>query len=163
MNVHATKPPLTIRLCEPRGFCAGVERAIQIVVLALKKHGAPVYVRHEIVHNRFVVEALRNRGAVFVKELEDIPPEHADRPVVFSAHGVPKSVPADAQARIEPVYETLEGWSDSTFGARSWADLPATAIKYIRRIEELIEAPVALLSTSPERDDTILVKDPFAD
>ena len=99
MNVHATKPPLTIRLCEPRGFCAGVERAIQIVVLALKKHGAPVYVRHEIVHNRFVVEALRNRGAVFVKELEDIPPEHADRPVVFSAHGVPKSVPADAQAR----------------------------------------------------------------
>ena len=69
----------------------------------------------------------------------------------------------DAQARIEPVYETLEGWSDSTFGARSWADLPATAIKYIRRIEELIEAPVALLSTSPEREDTILVKDPFAD
>ncbi len=68
-----------------------------------------------------------------------------------------------AQARVEPVYERLEGWSDSTRGARSWADLPATAIKYIRRVEELIEAPVALLSTSPERDDTILVHDPFAD
>ncbi len=69
----------------------------------------------------------------------------------------------EAQARVKPVYETLEGWSDSTFGARSWADLPATAIKYIRRIEELIETPVALLSTSPEREDTILVRDPFAD
>ena len=66
------------------------------------------------------------------------------------------------QAGVEPVYETMDGWSDSTQGARSWADLPATAIKYIRRIEELIEAPVALLSTSPERDDTILVHDPFA-
>ena len=66
------------------------------------------------------------------------------------------------QARVEPVYETLEGWSESTQGARSWADLPATAVKYIRRIEELIEAPVALLSTSPERNDTILVRDPFA-
>jgi adenylosuccinate synthase len=69
---------------------------------------------------------------------------------------------SEAQAGVEPVYETLDGWSDSTFGARSWADLPATAIKYVRRIEELIEAPVALLSTSPERDDTILVRDPFA-
>ena len=68
-----------------------------------------------------------------------------------------------AQAELEPVYESAEGWADSTRGARSWADLPATAIKYIRRIEELIEAPVALLSTSPERDDTILVRDPFAD
>ena len=67
------------------------------------------------------------------------------------------------QAKVEPVYETLEGWSEPTYGARSWADLPATAIKYIRRIEELIEAPVALLSTSPERDDTILVQDPFED
>lgn len=67
-----------------------------------------------------------------------------------------------AQAGVEPVYETMEGWSDSTQGARSWVELPATAIKYIRRIEELIEAPVAMLSTSPERDDTILVHDPFA-
>ena len=70
---------------------------------------------------------------------------------------------AEQQASVEPIYETLEGWSESTFGARSWKQLPATAIKYIRRIEELIEAPVALLSTSPERDDTILVHDPFAD
>ncbi|MEL7027820.1 MAG: adenylosuccinate synthetase, partial [Pseudomonadota bacterium] len=70
---------------------------------------------------------------------------------------------ADAQARVRPVYETMEGWSQSTYGARSWADLPATAVKYVRRIEELIEAPVALLSTSPERDDTILMRDPFQD
>ncbi len=68
-----------------------------------------------------------------------------------------------AQAEIEPIYETAEGWRESTRGARSWADLPATAIKYIRRLEELIGAPVALLSTSPERDDTVLVRDPFAD
>ena len=67
------------------------------------------------------------------------------------------------QAAVEPAYETLEGWAQSTRGARSWAELPATAIKYIRRIEELIETPVALLSTSPERDDTILVRDPFSD
>ena len=93
------KPPLTVRLCAPRGFCAGVERAIEIVVAALKKHGAPVYVRHEIVHNRTVVEGLAARGAVFVKELDDIPAKHADRPVVFSAHGVPKSVPAEAERR----------------------------------------------------------------
>ncbi|HMQ57268.1 MAG TPA: 4-hydroxy-3-methylbut-2-enyl diphosphate reductase [Rhizobiaceae bacterium] len=96
MSVSAL--PLTLRLCEPRGFCAGVDRAIQIVVLALKKHGAPVYVRHEIVHNKFVVEGLKARGAVFIEELGEIPPHHADRPVVFSAHGVPKSVPAEAQA-----------------------------------------------------------------
>jgi adenylosuccinate synthase len=70
---------------------------------------------------------------------------------------------ANAQTRLEPIYETLEGWSESTRGARSWAELPATAIKYIRRVEELIAAPVALLSTSPEREDTILVRDPFVD
>ncbi|MET3615124.1 4-hydroxy-3-methylbut-2-enyl diphosphate reductase [Rhizobium aquaticum] len=93
------KRPLTIRLCEPRGFCAGVDRAIQIVVLALKRFGAPVYVRHEIVHNRFVVEGLEAKGAVFVEELDEIPAEHRMQPVVFSAHGVPKSVPADAEAR----------------------------------------------------------------
>ena len=84
-------------LCAPRGFCAGVDRAIQIVVLALKKYGAPVYVRHEIVHNAHVVEGLRAMGAVFVKELDEIP--ETEQPVVFSAHGVPKSVPADAAAR----------------------------------------------------------------
>ncbi|PKA40159.1 4-hydroxy-3-methylbut-2-enyl diphosphate reductase [Rhizobium sullae] len=98
MNI-AAKPPLTIRLCGPRGFCAGVDRAIQIVVLALKSYGAPVYVRHEIVHNRYVVEGLEAKGAVFVEELDEIPKEHRAQPVVFSAHGVPKSVPEDANAR----------------------------------------------------------------
>jgi 4-hydroxy-3-methylbut-2-enyl diphosphate reductase len=90
------KPPLHIRLASPRGFCAGVDRAIQIVERALELHGPPVYVRHEIVHNRFVVEDLERRGAVFVDELSDVP---ADAVVVFSAHGVPKSVPAEARAR----------------------------------------------------------------
>ncbi|MBX3569938.1 MAG: 4-hydroxy-3-methylbut-2-enyl diphosphate reductase [Rhizobiaceae bacterium] len=98
-RADTSKPPLTIRLCQPRGFCAGVDRAIQIVVLALKKYGAPVYVRHEIVHNRYVVEGLQTLGAVFIEELHEIPPEHRQSPVVFSAHGVPKSVPADAVAR----------------------------------------------------------------
>ncbi|WP_170842549.1 4-hydroxy-3-methylbut-2-enyl diphosphate reductase [Aureimonas jatrophae] len=95
------KPALTIRLCEPRGFCAGVDRAIQIVVLALKRFGAPVYVRHEIVHNKYVVEGLRGMGAVFVRELDAIPDD--GQPVVFSAHGVPKSIPAEA-ARREMLY-----------------------------------------------------------
>ena len=87
---------LTLYLAAPRGFCAGVDRAIRIVELALEKWGAPVYVRHEIVHNKFVVDGLRAKGAVFVEDLEDCP---TDRPVVFSAHGVPKSVPAAAAAR----------------------------------------------------------------
>ncbi|MBB4953746.1 4-hydroxy-3-methylbut-2-enyl diphosphate reductase [Agrobacterium vitis] len=99
MDIVTAKPPLMIRLCGPRGFCAGVDRAIQIVVLALKGYGAPVYVRHEIVHNRYVVEGLEAKGAVFVEELDEIPPEHRKQPVVFSAHGVPKSVPEDAEAR----------------------------------------------------------------
>ena len=95
-----TKPPLTVYLAAPRGFCAGVDRAIQIVELALQKWGAPVYVRHEIVHNKFVVDDLRSKGAVFVEELEECPD---DRPVIFSAHGVPKSVPAEASRR-EMIY-----------------------------------------------------------
>ncbi|MEM9320365.1 MAG: 4-hydroxy-3-methylbut-2-enyl diphosphate reductase [Pseudomonadota bacterium] len=95
-----TKPPLTIFLAAPRGFCAGVDRAIKIVEMALGKWGAPVYVRHEIVHNKYVVEDLRAKGAVFVEELDDCPD---DRPVIFSAHGVAKSVPAAAQAR-EMIY-----------------------------------------------------------
>ncbi|TWD55199.1 4-hydroxy-3-methylbut-2-enyl diphosphate reductase [Agrobacterium vitis] len=99
MDTMTAKPPLMIKLCGPRGFCAGVDRAIQIVVLALKGYGAPVYVRHEIVHNRYVVEGLEAKGAVFVEELDEIPAEHRNQPVVFSAHGVPKSVPEDAQAR----------------------------------------------------------------
>src|SRR5215210_6891168 len=92
----AERPPLHVLIAAPRGFCAGVDRAIQIVELALERFGAPVYVRHEIVHNRFVVDRLRELGAVFVDELDEVPD---DRPVVFSAHGVPKSVPAAAQAR----------------------------------------------------------------
>lgn len=91
-----TKPPLTLYLAAPRGFCAGVDRAIKIVEMALEKWGAPVFVRHEIVHNKFVVDGLRDKGAVFVEELDECPD---DRPVIFSAHGVPKSVPAAAQAR----------------------------------------------------------------
>ena len=99
MRMTETRPDLTIRLCGPRGFCAGVDRAIQIVVLALKAYGAPVYVRHEIVHNRYVVEGLEAKGAIFVEELNEIPEAHRQQPVVFSAHGVPKSVPEDAEAR----------------------------------------------------------------
>ena len=91
-----TKQPLTLYLAAPRGFCAGVDRAIKIVEMAIEKWGAPVYVRHEIVHNKFVVDGLRDKGAIFVEELDECPP---DRPVIFSAHGVPKSVPNAAQAR----------------------------------------------------------------
>ncbi len=98
---HNPNPaPLTILLASPRGFCAGVDRAIQIVERALQKWGAPVYVRHEIVHNRHVVERLEALGAVFVEELHECPP---DRPVIFSAHGVPKAVPAEAERR-EMIY-----------------------------------------------------------
>lgn len=91
-----TLPSLTLYLAAPRGFCAGVDRAIKIVELAIEKWGAPVYVRHEIVHNKFVVDGLRAKGAVFVEELDECP---TDRPVIFSAHGVPKAVPAEAASR----------------------------------------------------------------
>jgi 4-hydroxy-3-methylbut-2-enyl diphosphate reductase len=91
-----TKPALTLYLAAPRGFCAGVDRAIKIVELAIEKWGAPVYVRHEIVHNKYVVDGLREKGAIFVEELDDCPD---DRPVIFSAHGVPKAVPAAAIKR----------------------------------------------------------------
>jgi 4-hydroxy-3-methylbut-2-enyl diphosphate reductase len=94
------KPQISVLLAAPRGFCAGVDRAIQIVEQAIRRWGAPVYVRHEIVHNRHVVERLEALGAVFVEELDDCP---ADRPVIFSAHGVPKAVPAEARAR-EMIY-----------------------------------------------------------
>ena len=96
MSSAMSPRPLKVNLATPRGFCAGVDRAIQIVERALQIYGAPVYVRHEIVHNKHVVDRLKALGAVFVKELEQCPP---DRPVVFSAHGVPKSVPAEAQTR----------------------------------------------------------------
>ncbi len=91
------RPPLIVFLAAPRGFCAGVDRAIQIVELALEKYGAPVYVRHAIVHNRYVLDTLKAKGAIFVEELDEIPETNA--PIVFSAHGVPKSVPAAAQNR----------------------------------------------------------------
>lgn len=97
MNAHAAiRPPLTVLLASPRGFCAGVDRAIQIVERAIEKFGAPVYVRHEIVHNRHVVDRLKAMGAVFVEEIDEAP---ADRPMIFSAHGVPKSVPEAAKQR----------------------------------------------------------------
>ncbi|HXY90115.1 MAG TPA: 4-hydroxy-3-methylbut-2-enyl diphosphate reductase [Xanthobacteraceae bacterium] len=91
------KPPLRVLLCTPRGFCAGVVRAIDVVERALKKYGAPVYVRHEIVHNKYVVESLRQKGAVFVEELDEVTDD--DRPVIFSAHGVPRAVPEEAERR----------------------------------------------------------------
>jgi 4-hydroxy-3-methylbut-2-enyl diphosphate reductase len=95
-SAAAARRPLDLLIAAPRGFCAGVDRAIRIVELAIEKHGAPVYVRHEIVHNRFVVDALRTKGAVFVEELDEVPD---GAPVVFSAHGVPKTVPAAAHDR----------------------------------------------------------------
>ena len=96
MSAPAPLPPLTVRLAAPRGFCAGVDRAIEMVERAIERFGAPVYVRHEIVHNETVVGRLREMGAVFVEELSEVPD---DRPVLFSAHGVPKSVPAEAEGR----------------------------------------------------------------
>ncbi|MGY8791096.1 MAG: 4-hydroxy-3-methylbut-2-enyl diphosphate reductase, partial [Pseudomonadales bacterium] len=90
------KPHLSLYLAAPRGFCAGVDRAIKIVEMALLKWGAPVYVRHEIVHNKFVVDNLKDQGAIFIDEIDECPD---DRPVIFSAHGVPKSVPNAATAR----------------------------------------------------------------
>ncbi|MES2289529.1 MAG: 4-hydroxy-3-methylbut-2-enyl diphosphate reductase [Pseudomonadota bacterium] len=96
MSLADPKPPLRLLIAAPRGFCAGVDRAIKIVELAIEKHGAPVYVRHEIVHNKFVVDSLKAKGAVFVEELDEVPD---GAPVVFSAHGVPKSVPAAAEYR----------------------------------------------------------------
>jgi len=90
------KPNLMLLIAAPRGFCAGVDRAIRIVELSIEKYGAPVYVRHEIVHNRFVVDSLRDQGAIFVESLDEVPD---GLPVVFSAHGVPKAVPAKAEAR----------------------------------------------------------------
>lgn len=96
MTDQISKPHIHLMLAAPRGFCAGVDRAIKIVELALEKYGAPVYVRHEIVHNRYVVESLEKAGAVFVEELDEVPD---DVPVVFSAHGVPKDVPAEAERR----------------------------------------------------------------
>src|ERR1044071_6025671 len=94
---NSDRPLMKVLLCSPRGFCAGVVRAIDSVEQALKRYGAPVYVRHEIVHNRYVVESLKRKGAIFVEELSEIPETNA--PVIFSAHGVPKSIPEEAKSR----------------------------------------------------------------
>lgn len=115
------KPPLHLLIAAPRGFCAGVDRAIHIVELAIERYGAPVYVRHEIVHNRFVVDSLRAKGAVFVESLDDVPD---GVPVVFSAHGVPKAVPAKAEAR-----------------GLSWLDATCPLVSKVhRQAERLVEA-----------------------
>jgi 4-hydroxy-3-methylbut-2-en-1-yl diphosphate reductase len=115
------KPPLHLLIAAPRGFCAGVDRAIRIVELALEKYGRPVYVRHEIVHNAFVVTALKEKGAIFVETLDDVPDGF---PVVFSAHGVPKAVPAKADAR-----------------GLSWLDATCPLVSKVhRRAERLVEA-----------------------
>ncbi|TRD10750.1 4-hydroxy-3-methylbut-2-enyl diphosphate reductase [Erythrobacter insulae] len=95
-DAQTDRAPLNLLIAAPRGFCAGVDRAIEIVEKSLERYGAPVYVRHEIVHNKYVVEGLKAKGAIFVEELDEVP---ADAPVVFSAHGVPKSVPAEAERR----------------------------------------------------------------
>jgi 4-hydroxy-3-methylbut-2-enyl diphosphate reductase len=97
-NGNSDKPRLKVLLCSPRGFCAGVVRAIDSVEQALKRYGAPVYVRHEIVHNRYVVESLKAKGAIFVEELSEIP-DDTKAPVIFSAHGVPKSIPEESKRR----------------------------------------------------------------
>ena len=97
IGMETSSKKLKILLSAPRGFCAGVDRAIQIVEQSLSQYGAPVYVRHEIVHNKYVVNNLRDKGAVFIEELDEIPANHTDRPVIFSAHGVPKSVPENAE------------------------------------------------------------------
>jgi 4-hydroxy-3-methylbut-2-enyl diphosphate reductase len=120
------KLPLTVLIAAPRGFCAGVDRAIEIVERALDRYGAPVYVRHEIVHNKYVVEGLKAKGAVFVEELDEVP---ADAPVVFSAHGVPKSVPLEADRR-------KLAWLDATCPLVS---------KVHRQAERLIEKGMHIL------------------
>lgn len=117
----AARPPLQLLIAAPRGFCAGVDRAITIVELAIEKYGAPVYVRHEIVHNRFVVDSLKAKGAVFVETLDDVPD---GVPVVFSAHGVPKAVPAKAEAR-----------------GLSWLDATCPLVSKVhRQAERLVDA-----------------------
>lgn len=160
------KPPLTILLAAPRGFCAGVVRAIDIVERALELYGAPVYVRHEIVHNKFVVDGLRAKGAVFVEELDEIP--DITRPVVFSAHGVPKSVPAAATARhmfqldatcplvtkvhMEAQRHHAEGFEIILIGHRGHPEVVGT-------MGQLPEGAVLLIETADEAEH-IQVRDP---
>ena len=160
-----TKPPLTLYLAAPRGFCAGVDRAIKIVELALEKWGAPVYVRHEIVHNKYVVDGLRAKGAVFVEELSECPD---DRPVIFSAHGVPKSVPTAAQARnLVFVDATCPLVSKVHIEAQRHADNGLQMImighaghpETVGTMGQLPEGEVLLVET-PEDVETVEVRDP---
>ena len=160
-----TRSPLTLYLAAPRGFCAGVDRAIRIVEMALEKWGAPVYVRHEIVHNRYVVDGLREQGAVFVEDLTECPD---DRPVIFSAHGVPKSVPAAAQARqMIFVDATCPLVSKVHIEAQRHADNGLQMImighaghpETIGTMGQLPEGDVLLVET-PEDVETVAVRDP---
>ena len=160
-----TKPPLTLYLAAPRGFCAGVDRAIKIVEMALEKWGAPVYVRHEIVHNKFVVDGLREKGAIFVEELAECPD---DRPVIFSAHGVPKSVPSAAQARnLVYVDATCPLVSKVHIEAQRHADAGLQMImighaghpETIGTMGQLPEGEVLLVET-PDDVATVQVRDP---
>lgn len=160
-----TQQPLTLYLAAPRGFCAGVDRAIKIVEMALEKWGAPVFVRHEIVHNKFVVDGLRDKGAVFVEELSECPD---DRPVIFSAHGVPKSVPQAAQAR-EMVFvdATCPLVSKVHIEAQRHADNDLQMImighaghpETVGTMGQLPEGEVLLVET-PEDVATVEVRDP---
>ncbi|MFK7869691.1 MAG: 4-hydroxy-3-methylbut-2-enyl diphosphate reductase [Roseobacter sp.] len=160
-----TKAPLTLYLAAPRGFCAGVDRAIKIVEMALDKWGAPVYVRHEIVHNKYVVDDLRDKGAVFVEELDDCPD---DRPVIFSAHGVPKSVPSAAAARqmvyvdatcplVSKVHIEAQRHSDN--GLQMIMIGHAGHPETVGTMGQLPEGEVLLVET-PEDVETIDVRDP---
>ncbi|MCF6233109.1 MAG: 4-hydroxy-3-methylbut-2-enyl diphosphate reductase [Rhodobacteraceae bacterium] len=160
-------PPLTIYLAAPRGFCAGVDRAIKIVEMALTKWGAPVYVRHEIVHNKFVVDGLKAKGAVFVEELSDVP---SDRPVIFSAHGVPKSVPAEAtRRRMIFVDATCPLVSKVHIEAQRHADNGLQVImighkghpETIGTMGQLPDGDVLLVETTDDAN-TIAVRDPGA-
>lgn len=162
------KRALKILLAAPRGFCAGVDRAIQIVERALEKYGRPVYVRHEIVHNKYVVDSLREKGAVFIEELDEIPQEHNSRPVVFSAHGVPKHVPETARARtmfyidatcplVSKVHKEAEryhgrGYQIILIGHAGHPEVEGT-------MGQLPEGAVLLLET-PEDARSISVEDP---
>ncbi len=160
-----TKPPLTIHLAAPRGFCAGVDRAIKIVEMALIKWGAPVYVRHEIVHNKYVVDGLREKGAVFVEELDECPD---DRPVIFSAHGVAKVVPAEAERRemiyvdatcplVSKVHIEAERHSDN--GLQIIMIGHAGHPETIGTMGQLPEGEVLLVETEADVD-TVNVRDP---
>jgi 4-hydroxy-3-methylbut-2-enyl diphosphate reductase len=180
------RPHLRVLIAAPRGFCAGVDRAIQIVELTLKRFGAPVYVRHEIVHNRFVVERLKGLGAVFVDELDEVP---GDRPVVFSAHGVPKSVPTAARDRaltfvdatcplVSKVHRQAErlieegrhilfiGHAGHPEVIGTFGQVPAGSITLVETVEDVanLELPEAanlafLTQTTLSVDDTALVVD----